>query len=202
VLAVRRPLEAPPRTRDQLVLAHLPHRAMPPDLVPFVDEIAVHARAATGAVREREGRADMRQINHVLLLTTAGRTVLPGEEAALADAQDTAHPADREAGLLCIDEGELHPWRVLSDQWRSPATSLPREEGRGFLGYRHSPGKRSPGSFSDPAQMLQDRILTPKLRRRPVPVSHRTPPGSSVGALHKNRASPSQCTAKRAVRAT
>jgi hypothetical protein len=32
--------------------------------------------------------------------------------------------------------------------------------------------------------------FTPKLRRRSVPVSHRTPPGSSVGALRKTRASP------------
>ena len=51
----------------------------------------------------------MRQIDHVLLLAATGRPVLPGEEAALTDPEDATHPADREAGLLCIDEGELHP---------------------------------------------------------------------------------------------
>lgn len=82
---------------------------MPPDLMAFVDEVAVHARAAIGAVRQREGRPDMRQIDHVLLLARASWPFLPGEEAALADPKDAAHLADREAGLLCIDEGELHP---------------------------------------------------------------------------------------------
>ena len=33
---------------------------------------------------------------------------LPGEKAALADAQSTTHPADREAGLLRLDEAEGH----------------------------------------------------------------------------------------------
>jgi hypothetical protein len=36
----------------------------------------------------------------------------------------------------------------------------------------------------------QPHSLTPKLRRRSDPSSHRTPPGSSVGALHFSRASP------------
>src|SRR5690606_4277422 len=94
--------------RDQPVLTHQPRRAMPPDLMALIDEIAVHARAAVGAVRQRECGADMSQINHVLLLATTGRTVLPGEEAALADPENTAHPADREAGLLRLDEAEGH----------------------------------------------------------------------------------------------
>lgn len=71
----------------------------------------------------------------------AGRTVLPGEEAALADLEDTTHPADREAGHLRLDEAEGQPWRVHSNQWRSPATSLSREEGRG-LGCRRGRGGR------------------------------------------------------------
>ena len=108
VLAVRRALEAPLLTRDQPVLAHQPRCAMPPDLMALVDEVAVHARAAIGAVRQREGRADMRQIDHVLLLAQASRPFLPGEEAALADPQGTAHPADRDAGLLRLDEAEGH----------------------------------------------------------------------------------------------
>ena len=75
----------------------------------------------------------MRQTDHVLLLTTTSRPFLPGKKSALADLEDTTHPADRKAGLL---------------------------------------------------------RFKPKLRRRSVPVSHRTPPGSSVGALHIFRASP------------
>lgn len=108
MFAVRRPLEAPLLPRDQLVLAHQACRAMPPDLMALVDEVAVHARAAIGPVRQREGRPDMRQIDHVLLLTVADRPLLPSEEAALADTQNTAHPADREAGLLRFDEAEGH----------------------------------------------------------------------------------------------
>lgn len=45
-------------------------------------------------------------IDYVLLLASARGTVLPSEEAALADAQNTTHAADREAGLLRLDEGE------------------------------------------------------------------------------------------------
>ena len=60
---------------------------MPPDLMVLIGEIAACA-AATGAVRQCEGRADMRQIDGLLL--AAGRTILPGEEAALADTQNTA----------------------------------------------------------------------------------------------------------------
>jgi hypothetical protein len=108
MFAVRRALEPSLLPRDQLVLAHQACRAMPPDLMALIDEIAVHARAAIGAVRQREGRPDMRQIDHVLLLAQAGRTFLPREEAALADPEDAAHPADREAGLLRFDEAEGH----------------------------------------------------------------------------------------------
>ncbi len=42
------------------------------------------------------------------------------------------------------------------------------------------------------ATQRQPHRFTPKLRRRSVPVSHRTPPGSSVGALHCLRASPGE----------
>jgi putative transposase len=147
MFTVRRPFEAPFLACNQLVLAHQACRAMPPDLMALVDEIAVHARAAIGPVRQREDRPDMRQIDPVLLLAQAGRSFLPGEEAALADPKDVAHPADREAGLHCIDEGELHPWRVLSNPWRSPATSLPREEGRG--GFNRSNQRWSLDFLSD-----------------------------------------------------
>jgi hypothetical protein len=50
----------------------------------------------------------MRQMNHVLLLAAAGGPCLPREDAALAYTQDSAHPADRKAGLLCLDEAEGH----------------------------------------------------------------------------------------------
>ena len=73
---------------------------MSTDLMALVDEVSVHARAAIGAVRQRKGRANMGQIDHVLPLATAGRTVLPGKETALADPEDAAHPIDRKAGLL------------------------------------------------------------------------------------------------------
>lgn len=161
MFAVRRALEAPLLSCDQLALAHQPRRAMPPDLMALIDEIAVHARAAVGAVRQREGRPDMRQIDHVLLLAAAGRAFLPGEEAALADAQDTTHPADREACLLRLDEAEGH--RLVSFAKKTAAFD-----------------------------QCQPHRFTPKLRHRPVPVTHRTPPGSSVGALHTFRASPAR----------
>jgi hypothetical protein len=49
MFAVRRPLEPALLPRDQLVLAHQPRRAMPPDLMSFILEIAVHARADRAA---------------------------------------------------------------------------------------------------------------------------------------------------------
>jgi hypothetical protein len=47
MFAVRRALEAPLLSRDQLVLAHQPSRAVSPDLMAFIYEIAVHAGADT-----------------------------------------------------------------------------------------------------------------------------------------------------------
>ena len=109
MFAVRRALEALLLPRGQLVLSHQARRAMTPDLVPIIDEVAVHAGTAVGAVRKCEGRSDMRQIDHVLLLlTTTGGALLPGEEPALADSQNTAHPDDWKAGLLRCDEAEGH----------------------------------------------------------------------------------------------
>jgi hypothetical protein len=108
---------------------------MPPDLATFIDEISEHAGAAVSAVRRREGGADMGKIEYVLLLAATGRTLLLGEEAALADFKDATHPADREPGLLLFNEAERQ-------------RSLYREEGGSF--------------FSDVALLLQDRILTPQ----------------------------------------
>ena len=89
MFAVRRALEPSLLPRDPLVLLHKPRRAMPPDLMPLVDEIAVYARAAIGPVRRREGRADMRQIDHVLPLAQTSRAFLPDEETDLADSKET-----------------------------------------------------------------------------------------------------------------
>jgi hypothetical protein len=50
----------------------------------------------------------MGQIDHVLLLAATGWTLLPSKETALADTKNTAHPADREIGFPCIDEGEFY----------------------------------------------------------------------------------------------
>ncbi|KPP97529.1 MAG: hypothetical protein HLUCCA12_18175 [Rhodobacteraceae bacterium HLUCCA12] len=60
MLAVRRALEAPFLPRVQPVLTHQPRSAMPPDLMSLIDEVTVHAWAAIGAVRQREGRPDIR----------------------------------------------------------------------------------------------------------------------------------------------
>ena len=40
---------------------------MPPDLVPLIHQVAMHARAPSDAIRQREGRADMRAKDQVLL---------------------------------------------------------------------------------------------------------------------------------------
>ena len=108
VLTVRRPFEAPFLACNQLVLTHQAGCGMPPDLMAIVDEVAVHARAAIGAVRQREGRPDMRQIDHVLPPAQTSWPFLPRKEAVLADPKDVAHPVDREAGLLRFDEAEGH----------------------------------------------------------------------------------------------
>lgn len=71
---------------------------MSSDLMAVIDELAVHAGAAIGALRQSDGRLDMRQIADVLLLVTTGRPFISGEEAALADAEHATHMADREAG--------------------------------------------------------------------------------------------------------
>lgn len=92
----------------------------------------------------------MGQIDHVLPLATACRTVLPGKETVLADPEDAAHPIDRKAGPFRFDEAEGH--RLPSFAKKAVA----------FSGYCHSPGKQSTELFPDPAQMPQNRILPPQ----------------------------------------
>lgn len=51
----------------------------------------------------------MRQHHHVVTLAPTGGSVLPGEIAALADAEHAAEAVDREIPLRPIDEREPHP---------------------------------------------------------------------------------------------
>src|ERR1700678_1410409 len=57
---------------------------------PIVATFVHHARAAVGPVRQGEGRADMSQQHPVLARAATGRTTLPGEVAARADAEALA----------------------------------------------------------------------------------------------------------------
>src|SRR3954454_4858867 len=50
----------------------------------------------------------MRQQNHVFALSPTGGAILPGEIAALADAENFAEPVNGEFLLLLIDEAEPH----------------------------------------------------------------------------------------------
>src|SRR3954471_3822528 len=50
----------------------------------------------------------MRQQNHVLALSPTGGAILPGEIAALADAENFAEPVNGEFLLRLIDEAEPH----------------------------------------------------------------------------------------------
>ncbi len=108
MFTVGRPLEPALLSGHQLVLFHQAGCSMPPDLVSLIDEIAVHAGTAVGPVRQRKGRSDVGKMDHVLPLAMTGRTIPPGEEPALADSENPAHPLDREAGLLRLYESEAH----------------------------------------------------------------------------------------------
>src|SRR5271169_6318554 len=75
---------------------------------PVIAKLARHARAAVGCVRQCKGRANMGQQHHVLMLSTAGRSILPGKIAALTDAKNLAETLDGELLLRRIDETEPH----------------------------------------------------------------------------------------------
>src|ERR1700719_3987434 len=75
---------------------------------PVIAKLARHATAAVGCVRQCKGRAKMGQQPHVLMLSTAGRSILPGKIAALADAKNLAETLDGEFLLRRIDETEPH----------------------------------------------------------------------------------------------
>src|ERR1700691_4733742 len=90
VKAVGGALKPPLLPSPEPILAHQPGDASAADGKPIVAKFVHHARAAVGPVRKGEGRADMSQQHHVLALAATGRTTLPGEVAARADAEDLA----------------------------------------------------------------------------------------------------------------
>jgi len=108
MLAVGRPFESTLLPTAQAVLAHQPSRAPSPDSKAIIPQLARHARTAIRAVRQRECRADMRQHHQVIALPPAGRTILPGEIAALADAEHLAQAVYGEILLRLIDERKPH----------------------------------------------------------------------------------------------
>lgn len=118
VLAVRCPFAAPFLTCDQLVLEHETCGAKPPDLMAVNDAVMGHARAAIAAIRHRKSRPSMCQIDYVRFPTATSRVVSADEGIVLPGSQNTAHPADRKAGLLHFNEAECHPCQVLSNRCR------------------------------------------------------------------------------------
>src|SRR3954454_19200500 len=81
----------------------------------------------------------MRQQNHVLALSPTGGAILPGEIAALADAENFAEPVNGEFLLRLIDEAEPHRASALTATialaalWRLPES---RPANRGAVGAR------------------------------------------------------------------
>lgn len=61
-------------TRHEAILVHQPGHTATPDPVAVVDKIPVHPRTAIGAVRQGEGRSDMRKADHVLPLIRVSHT--------------------------------------------------------------------------------------------------------------------------------
>lgn len=139
-LAIRGSLEPPFLPCHEAVLAHQPCRAVTPDLMAFIDPVAMHPQTAIGAVRQGEHRANVGEIDHILSLSLslslslAGRAVAPGEKSALADAQGPAYPVNGEACLLRLDEGEAH--RLASFAKKAAAFLRCRAPASGT----HSPG--------------------------------------------------------------
>src|SRR5918995_1489144 len=133
VQAVGGALEAAWLPSSEAVLAHQPGRPAAPHREAGVLQLARQARAAVGPVREREGRADMRQEHQVVALATASRAASPGEVAAWAHAEDLAQALDGELLFRRIDELEPHRLPSLakkavarfriSRSWRSTSFS-------------------------------------------------------------------------------
>jgi hypothetical protein len=90
MFTVGRALQPARLPRRQPVRAHQPGGPVTPDLMAVIDETAVHARAATSAVRRGEGCPDIGRVNRIPALTGAGRTAFPRKSAALANAHNPA----------------------------------------------------------------------------------------------------------------
>jgi len=100
--------EPPLLPGSEAILTHQPGRPAAPHLQAVVLELARHPRAAIGAVRQGEGRAEMGQQHHVLALAPAGRATPPGKIAALADAKNFTQALNGEFLFRRIDEPEPH----------------------------------------------------------------------------------------------
>src|ERR1700712_381050 len=96
MVAVGGPLEPPLLPGPEPVLPHQTGRSASSDGQAAVLQLPRHPRAAVRAVRQREGRPDMRQQHHVLMLAATSRTAFPGKVAALANAKDMAQAVDGE----------------------------------------------------------------------------------------------------------
>ena len=66
----------------------------------------------------------MGQQHHVLMLSTAGRSILPGKIAALTDAKNLAETLDGEFLLRRIDETEPHRLPSLAKKVAAPLQDL------------------------------------------------------------------------------
>ncbi len=146
VVTVRGPLEPPLLPRPQPILTHQARRPTAANMQAIVAQVARHARAAVGTVRQCKGRPNMRQQHHVLVLAAAGRAPLPGEVATLTDAKDAAETVHGELLLRLVDELEAHrlpslakkavarfrmsrSWRRISFSRRSRFNSAARSGG-------------------------------------------------------------------------
>src|SRR5271166_3382721 len=114
--AVCRPLEAALLPRSQPIVAHQPGDAPAADREAVVPQVSGHARAAVGSVRHGEGRAHMGEQDHVFALSSACGTILKGEVAARADAENLAKALAEKLLLRRIDEAELHRLPSLAEK--------------------------------------------------------------------------------------
>jgi hypothetical protein len=114
VLAVRRSFETALLPSSQTVVPHETCSATAPNREALITKLPRHARAPIGAVRQGEGRTDMRKQHHILPLPPAGETGSPGEIATLADIKHPAKSLDREVLLrrsMSSNLIDFPPWR-------------------------------------------------------------------------------------------
>ena len=73
-------------------------------LMAYFDKIAVHARAARGAVRPTKAVRNVRQVYQILVLAGACRKDFPCEVADVTDVKNSLPAEVGIAGFLGIDE--------------------------------------------------------------------------------------------------